>query len=234
MLKNPLQYSISTMMVVTFLVAIGMTVGPAAWFLVAVLECVAFYFLLSYLDRNLPTAIASQMRLNRFRADGSFSSRRETIEKRERKRFIHNVAVLFLLFLVITNFGLLVLRIDRVFDGETYVVDSPKIVERPGRMISESQYASEIGAAALRNGGVIDQRLYTSTSSPLPPLHPKSSSAGSVRFVLLLTVGSIWLLAALLIPIGYLGMLKNLALGTVERAEDYRNRDYRLELEKAS
>ncbi len=211
MLKNPFQYSISTWFIVTFLIAIGMTVGPATWFFIGIIECMFCFCLCNYLSDNLPDAIESLMKANALRADGTTSTKREKIEASERVRFKRNISILILVFFAATNIGLLALRVDRVFEGQTYIVDSPEVQARPGRRIPESQLAWEIG----------NRQLAATGQEPVG-----ASVVGTTRFAVLLVAIAIWILAAVLIPVGYLGMLRTMALEASGRSEYYRSYDF--------
>lgn len=211
MLRNPFQYSISTWFVVTFLIAVGMTIGPATWFLIAVIEGVLFYFLCEYFAGNLPRAIETQLESNGFRADGTPSTKRRKIEASERLRFKRNISVLVLVFFAATNVGFLALRVDRIFEGETYVINSPSVQARPGRIISESQLALEIGNREL---GITGQNT------------GDANFIGNTRLSVLLVVTSIWFFAVALIPVGYMGMLRTMAVEASARSENYRTYDY--------
>ncbi len=213
MLKNPLQYSISTLLVVTFLIAVGTTAGGAMWYVIAVVEFLLFCMVLNVLSENIPAVIEQQLKANAVRADGSRSSNREKIEKLERRRFKRNLSILLLVFLAASNLLMLTLRVDRLFEGETYVVKSPEVTLRVNRKTTESQYARELGIAQLKAEGVGGL---------------EAASPGSVRTMFLFVFGAIWSLTLLLVPVGYLGMLRTLASEATDRSEFYRALDFRV------
>lgn len=207
MFRKPLQYSISTLLLATFLVAVGITVSGKTWLLVGFIEILFFVVVLFVLGVNFPSHIEHHVIANAIRADGSHSPRRAKIEHFERRRFIANVAILLLVFIAASNLLLLTLRVDRIFEGQTYIVNSPEVTDDSNRKLTEAQYARELGERAI---GVEESRR------------------GTVRATILTVVGTVWVLAFLLVPIGYLGMLRTFASEATDRSELYRTLDVKL------
>ena len=82
--------------IATFVVGIA-TVGTNGSLLAIVLEVVAILVCIELLMRNLPRAIRHSVSQNAIRIDGSFSKRREQIEKRALAKFRWNLVTVFAL-----------------------------------------------------------------------------------------------------------------------------------------
>lgn len=180
------------------------------------IECVAIYFCVSVLNRNLPRGIRRRQHANCKRANGSWSDRRAAIERRGTQKVQRNVAYTFLAVAIVSNLALFVINVE-VF---------PLSVG-----ISAIQKFRPSGADWKANLGPDEQHLEHWGKSQ----HMSASQVDTrKRFMwhswpLMITVGLAWALGCLsFIRASHMHALRELSASVDHRAEQYRYQDLRL------